>query len=706
MKKIFFVLIILVSLNSPSAYCQGYSGLVGRWTFNGDANDVSGNGLNGIVRGATLTAGINGLPNTAYLFNGTSDYITVPYNSLMNTKIHSFCALLKPMGFYPYNSQGNSVIWRGDDISGTFSYQLEFFDNAYDNSDLIYSPTQDVFAGWTGSTTSRTPQTDWYYTPTVDSGLWYAVVLTYDGNSTKIYVNSVLMDSFYNTCTYTSSTDSLNFGKSEDRPSYEFWFNGVLDEIRFYNRVLSPSEVGMFTDSSGIANNIFPIELYLDADGDCVKEGTEKYNTLPVSIQVSANGVPMDTVSATSKIYYHATGGNGTVYSFKVISSPPGIYVSCPSSGILVDTISSTASAPKYFGLSCAPSTNFDLQVDLAVSTDPKNETVCMLVNNNYCSPTPTTLTLNFSPKLNFGSSTPVPSSVIGNTVTWNLGSISYMNSPASIRLNLPPAGGALSAGDTFYTKCVVNPTTGDINPSNNTIDIIDTVRICHDPNQITVAPGCTLSNAVSTLQYTIIFENTGNDTAHNIYIMDTLSDNLNASSLNIVTASGPMGISKWYDCVSHNIYEFSFPDINLLDSSHHNQCEGMIVFNIDTKSGLGNGDEIFNHAGIFFDSNAVVMTDTAKTVIGCPKETTITLLTTTINASGDIQIFPNPALNSLTVTCTQKIASLTVTNPLGQVIYSQRHDTKEAQIDVSTLPAGVYFVKVNGMDVRKFVKQ
>src|ERR1700757_4876630 len=98
MKKSF--ILIFLFLAAYTAFSQGYSGLVGRWTFNGNANDVSGNGLNGIVHGATLTTGINGLPNTAYYFNGTSDYITVPYDSLMNTKVHSFCVLIKPMGFY------------------------------------------------------------------------------------------------------------------------------------------------------------------------------------------------------------------------------------------------------------------------------------------------------------------------------------------------------------------------------------------------------------------------------------------------------------------------------------------------------------------------------------------------------------------------------------------------------------------------------
>ena len=52
------------------------SGLVGWWPFNGNANDESGNGNNGMVNGATLTSDRFGNTNSAYNFNGMNDFIT------------------------------------------------------------------------------------------------------------------------------------------------------------------------------------------------------------------------------------------------------------------------------------------------------------------------------------------------------------------------------------------------------------------------------------------------------------------------------------------------------------------------------------------------------------------------------------------------------------------------------------------------------
>ena len=60
------------------------NGLVGWWPFNGNANDESGNGNNGTVNGATLTADRFGVANKAYGFDGVDDFISVNHNQVLN----------------------------------------------------------------------------------------------------------------------------------------------------------------------------------------------------------------------------------------------------------------------------------------------------------------------------------------------------------------------------------------------------------------------------------------------------------------------------------------------------------------------------------------------------------------------------------------------------------------------------------------------
>ncbi|MCE2847262.1 MAG: hypothetical protein LW707_09600, partial [Sphingobacteriales bacterium] len=55
------------------------NGLVGWWPFNGNANDESGNGNHGVVNGAVLTPDRFGFSAKAYSFNGTSNFISIPY---------------------------------------------------------------------------------------------------------------------------------------------------------------------------------------------------------------------------------------------------------------------------------------------------------------------------------------------------------------------------------------------------------------------------------------------------------------------------------------------------------------------------------------------------------------------------------------------------------------------------------------------------
>ena len=53
------------------------NGLVAAYEFNGNANDVSGNGNNGVVNGATLTADRFGNLDSAYSFDGVDDRIVL-----------------------------------------------------------------------------------------------------------------------------------------------------------------------------------------------------------------------------------------------------------------------------------------------------------------------------------------------------------------------------------------------------------------------------------------------------------------------------------------------------------------------------------------------------------------------------------------------------------------------------------------------------
>jgi uncharacterized repeat protein (TIGR01451 family) len=455
--------------------------------------------------------------------------------------------------------------------------------------------------------------------------------------------------------------------------------------------------------------NTFAVKLFYDAAGTCIyNPATDSLNASPVTIQVDSNGVPVDTLSVTGGFYYTAINANvGDVYRFKVIHTTVGLAVTCPSTGIIYDTVHvGAASAIKYFGLSCTSSPSFDLSINAVIPvTGNLDQWGNIYVHNNSCVPTNATVTVQFSPKYGGTPNQITPSSgvVSGNTITWNLTGLTSTNTATPVMLHYAiwSASGTLTIGDTVHTDITITPYSGDIDTNNNHCVIVDTVKAGCDPNEMWVSPEGTIQCG-SKLHYTIAFENTGNDTAHNIVVLDTLSNNVNAGTFQIGSSSAAMMSSILNDGV-HNIVKFEFPNINLLDSSHQ-QCTGYVTFDINSKAPLAPNTNIDNRAGIYFDYNNVVMTNSVRNTIddGCPTDVASVTM-----QKEDIALFPNPASSEVSITSTHTISQVEITNLLGQVVYiSTGSLTNKVAVNISSLQAGMYFVKINGTVVRKLVKE
>lgn len=71
------------------------------------------------------------------------------------------------------------------------------------------------------------------------------------------------------------------------------------------------------------------------------------------------------------------------------------------------------------------------------------------------------------------------------------------------------------------------------------------------------------------------------------------------------------------------------------------------------------------------------------------------------------ITISPNPSTSNITVSSSQPITQITITNLFGQTVFTNYNNKEDKiQVDVSGLSVGMYFLTVNGTEVRKFVKQ
>ncbi|MBM3916147.1 MAG: T9SS type A sorting domain-containing protein, partial [Sphingomonadales bacterium] len=205
--------------NCPTLSGSLTTGLVGYWPFCGNANDASGNGNNGTVNGATLTVDRNGAFNSAFSFDGLSNYISGNIANFSNTSITSLSVWAKYIGdaggqpydlFFQYGAYG----------SHTFSYAYNYFAQNID----FYSQC------FTNPYSSVNLQNNWHHIVVVDS-------LQY----TKIYIDGAIFNnsvSGSNGNCYQGSNYFLIGGGGDNQ-----YTTGSLDDIAIWNRALTASEI-------------------------------------------------------------------------------------------------------------------------------------------------------------------------------------------------------------------------------------------------------------------------------------------------------------------------------------------------------------------------------------------------------------------------------------------------------------------------------
>ena len=147
------------------------------------------------------------------------------------------------------------------------------------------------------------------------------------------------------------------------------------------------------------------------------------------------------------------------------------------------------------------------------------------------------------------------------------------------------------------------------------------------DPNDKLVLPaGVTAEHYTAfgqELEYTVRFQNTGNDYAYRVVLVDTLSENLDVSTLRMNGASHPNKFTV--SGKGRPVLTWTFDDIALPDSARDQAgSNGLVKFTIKPLAGLPDKTRIENFADIFFDYNPPVRTNTTlNTLHDLPRETT-----------------------------------------------------------------------------------
>ncbi|MGN6416807.1 MAG: LamG domain-containing protein [Pseudobacter sp.] len=226
-------------------------GLVAYYNFKGgNLNDSSGKGNHITFNNATKATDRFGNADGAYLFNGTDSYMQVPNSVSLNPTVDkgfSIMAVVKMNGFYSGNCNSSQILGKlGGNDYVTGSYALRVSDARFDCSAPIDVNNMVFHAGY-GDRNVNNGAGAVAENPRVATNKWYTVVFTYGDGAAKMYVDGVHKYTQAFTPTFTPNSDPLTIGKSLN-PQFPYWFNGVMDEIRIYERELCKEEVTLLSE--------------------------------------------------------------------------------------------------------------------------------------------------------------------------------------------------------------------------------------------------------------------------------------------------------------------------------------------------------------------------------------------------------------------------------------------------------------------------
>ena len=200
-----------------SGYDPVWNGLVAYYPFNGNVNDASGNGNNGVLNaGASYSTNRLGTANAAYVFDG-SQGISVPNSISLNT-----------------GNQLTLSAWINFGLGGSFNPRI-ISKNGGQGYQLLTLGTgsQRQISFYAEAASDTTVQA-------VNADEWVCLTATFDGTNASIYINGLLDSSAAGSGVFSNAND-LAIGENGDNTLDNFI--GLMSDLRIYNRALASNDV-------------------------------------------------------------------------------------------------------------------------------------------------------------------------------------------------------------------------------------------------------------------------------------------------------------------------------------------------------------------------------------------------------------------------------------------------------------------------------
>ena len=257
--------------------------MVSWWPADNNANDVAGPN-NGTFAANTYAPGKVG---QAFSFDGSTSVVSIPHAASLMPTVFTADAWIYPT---PAGPGITRILEKGgyNGGSGGTGYGLTF--------NVANQSVQ--FEIWNGAN-----HQDAVSTSSIPFNTWTHIAGTFDGSTSKIYVNGLLENSV-SSVTMTPNTLPLTFGRAA-RGAFDF-FTGEIDEVELFNRALSGPEIALLAEASGAGKCRTSTIQFAQANTDDVETDSGSH---PVNIVVTRNG----DLTGPADVTYTVTDGTATM---------------------------------------------------------------------------------------------------------------------------------------------------------------------------------------------------------------------------------------------------------------------------------------------------------------------------------------------------------------------------------------------------------
>lgn len=451
---------------------------------------------------------------------------------------------------------------------------------------------------------------------------------------------------------------------------------------------------------------------YLDDNNDSLYTFTDR--TLP--------GVMLTATNTITNLVYHTYSGTNGNYCFDL---PPGDFVIRPvnypldSASFVPDSIIVNAGGGgsfnnRNFGFRSIVPTDFNLALTSSSEARPGfGYDLSTRIRNTGFIKGKGDVVYTYDPLLTPLSVNPANGIIntVAHTVTWTTDSLSpgtVVHYTASFTIPaITPLGTILTNSSTITALSG----TLETDLTDNSYTRTQTVIGSFDPNDKAVFPaglGATGDVLHDTpFDYSIRFQNTGTASAINVFVADTIDEDLDLNTLVIHRASHNYDLVINGNVLTWRFFNIYLPDSNTNEPASH----GFIEYSISPKAGLTDGTTIENTAYIYFDFNAPVVTNTTlNTMLSSLASieeipSTQKLLAYPNPGSTKIFLLPRVEINGRT-----EILLFDITGKQVQRIYNGIYTKGQTiEADVEDLAKGMYMIEMRyngGTENIKWIKQ